>query len=208
MHWYYIPDLLPPVYRQIKSMFAVADAEDIELRQYLAINEQVLANFFIQTCDIATIEYWEQLLGIELYGFETIQQRRDLIILYLTNSTLITDLYVKKVLTDMFGAGNFVYEHDPNNPFILRLQVDNTSDDAARRFIQWFTRVCPAHVFWTAGRTESLPMDLCATLNYQGMFDSQAVCVEPPPLPVYGVPMGGMMSETSSSTYYLPTELV
>ena len=186
MRWYSIPELLPPVYRQVKSMEAVAQAEDdvlggVEKPQpsYMELTNQILANFFIQTCDLDTIQYWENLLEIELYGTETIEERRAQIILYLSRTQAITDPYAKQVLKDMFGDGNWVYEHDPDNNLILNIEIYNAIDDKVRRFLQWFCRVCPAHVQWRSGRYEELPTEVYQTLNVQSMNESwgQVRCV-------------------------------
>ena len=103
MHWYDLPDLLPPVYRNIKSMFATADAENIELQRFRAFVTRIMDNFFVQTCDVQTIEYWEALLDIKLYGNPTLDERREMILLHLNNSDPITDPFVKQVMHNLFG---------------------------------------------------------------------------------------------------------
>lgn len=204
MRWYHIPELLPPVYRQVKSMFAVADAEDIELRNYLDLTNHVWENFFIQTCDLETIEYWERLLEIDLYGTETIEERRDQIILYLSNNQPITDPYAKEVLKRMFGDGNWTYEHDPDNNLILNIEIRNATDDQQRRFLQWFSRVCPAHIYWKAGRVQQVEMDMAATLNVQGVYNSFVRCVAPPVPPILGIKFGGWLSPDGHKDFFVP----
>ena len=86
MFWFDIADeLLPPVYRAIKDLYAYARTLDTELKESLANMMLVRENFFIQTCDLETIEYWELLLGDELYGEYTIEYSRKQILIDMTN---------------------------------------------------------------------------------------------------------------------------
>ena len=211
MRWYHIPELLPPVYRQVLSMESVAQAEDdvlggVDLEQpsYMELTNHILANFFIQTCDLETIEYWERLLEIELYGTETIEERRDQIILYLSNNQPITDPYAKEVLKRMFGDGNWTYEHDPDNNLILNIEIRNATDDQQRRFLQWFCRVCPAHIYWKAGRVQNVEMEMAATLNVQGVYNSFVRCVAPPAPPILGIKVGGWLSPDNHKDFFIP----
>lgn len=150
MRWYYMPELLPPVYAGIDSMRATAETEDTELRQFYAVRDTILANFFVQTCDVKTLQYWEQLLGIELDGGETIAQRRQMILMYLVANWQITKPYVEKVGIGYFGEGNFSVTYDPDNHLIVDIRMWNSDYNFVRRFVKWFERVCPAHIKWDA----------------------------------------------------------
>lgn len=150
MRWYYMPDLLPPVYAGIESMRATAETEDVELRNFYAIRDSILANFYVQTCDVKTLQYWEQLLEIELDGGETIDQRRQMILMYLIANWQITKPYVEKVGVGYFGEGNFAITYDPDNHLIVDIRMWNSDYNFVRRFVKWFERVCPAHVKWDA----------------------------------------------------------
>lgn len=150
MRWYYMPDLLPPVYAGIDSMRATAETEDAELRQFYAVRDAVMANFYIQTCDVKTLQYWESLLEIELDGGETIEQRRQLILIYLIANWQITKPYVEKIGIEYFGEGNFFMTYDPENHLIVDIRMFNSEYNFVRKFVLWFERVCPAHVQWCA----------------------------------------------------------
>ena len=166
MHWYDLTELLPPVFRNIKSMFSAAFTENIELLQVKSYLKAIADNFFIQTCDVKTLEYWESLLDIKVYGSETIEQRRQAVILHLANNQPITMLYVRKVMTDIFGEGNFELEYDDTTPYTLVLNVFNTTIDNLEKFILWFEQVCPAHMSWMAAHTEKADTD--APVIYAG----------------------------------------
>lgn len=149
MHWYDLTNLLPPVFRNIKSMFAAADSENTELLKIQVISGKISENFYIQTCDNATLQYWESLLNIQIFDGETTEERREDILRHLTNNQPITEPYVKQVLTDTFGAGNYEIYHTPDNNLEVHISVyDADSYDKVDSFFRWFSVVCPAHILW------------------------------------------------------------
>lgn len=150
MRWYDLPGLLPPIYDGIESMHETAQTENTELLSLYAVRDSILANFYVQTCDVKTLQYWEQLLEIELDGGETIDQRRQMILLYLVSNWQITKPYVEEVGIGYFGEGNFSITYDPDNHLIVDVRMWNSDYNFVRRFVKWFERVCPAHIKWDA----------------------------------------------------------
>jgi hypothetical protein len=149
MKWFDIPDeLLPPVYRAIKDMYAYARSLDTELREFRVYMQHILRNFFVQTCDLQTIEYWENLLGIVLFGDETIEERRQNILLYLNNASPTTEAYVRSVLAKTFGEDNYDLWFDVanDNPYDLHIDIFDADYDSIRRFMYWLLRMCPSHL--------------------------------------------------------------
>lgn len=155
MRWYDLQTLLPPVYAGIKSMYATAESENTELLESKADYAKILENFFIQTCDVSTLEYWENIMGIKLYGDETIESRRQMVLLYLANNWQITKPYVKQRMLELFGVGNYEFEYDEYNNLIVNVRVYDASTNAIKRFLDWFTKVCPAHIRWLYGHVEN-----------------------------------------------------
>lgn len=155
MRWYDLPSLLPPVYYSIKSMHAVADTENTELLSAKSAMESMLDNFFIQTCDVQTLEYWESLIGIKLYGDETIDGRRSMVMLYLANDWQITKPYVTSIMDRLFGHDHYTFEYSAGNNLSVEIRMYDVTTNAIRRFIDFFTEVCPAHVEWGTYHTEN-----------------------------------------------------
>lgn len=154
MHWYHLKDLLPPVFSSIKVVSSCAITEDIELQKILVVAKQILDNFFVQTCNEDTLRYWESLLNIKLYGEETIQERRDAILLRLANNQPITMPYVEQVMFDMFGDGNYEFKIDEENPYVIYFGVYETDFKRLDTFTRWFETVCPAHLQWYSEHIE------------------------------------------------------
>lgn len=162
MKWFDIPDeLLPPAYRAIKDMYAYARSLDTELRDFVVYLKRILDNFFIQTCDLKTLEYWEELLQIVLYGDETIEERRENILLYLNNASPTTEPYVRSVLNRLFGEENYdlYFDVENNKPYDLHIEIRDTDINSINRFMQWFNRMCPAHILWNSEHTETAQAD-------------------------------------------------
>lgn len=155
MRWYNLQDLLPTVYANIKSMYATAETENTELLNVRLSIRQILENMYIQTCDLETLEYWERTIGIELYGDETEESRRCMVLLYLADNWQITKPYVESVMLELFGEGNFVFEYDFNNNLVVKIKMFDVTTNAIRRFMNWFQTVCPAHIMWGAYHTEN-----------------------------------------------------
>jgi hypothetical protein len=155
MRWYNLQDLLPPVYAGVKSMYATAETENTELLNVRLSIRQILENMYIQTCDLETLEYWERTIGIELYGDETEESRRRMVLLYLADNWQITKPYVESVMLELFGEGNFVFEYDFNNNLVVKIKMFDVTTNAIRRFMNWFQTVCPAHIMWGAYHTEN-----------------------------------------------------
>lgn len=155
MRWYDLQTLLPTVYAGIKSMYATAESENTELLEAKADYTKILDNFFVQTCDVTTLEYWENIVGINLYGDETIESRRQMVLLYLANNWQITQPYVKQRMLELFGVGNYSFEYHQDNHLIVNVLIQDATTNAIRRFIDWFTKVCPAHIQWLYGHTEN-----------------------------------------------------
>lgn len=175
MRWYDLQTLLPPVYAGIKSMYATAESENTELLESKADYAKILENFFIQTCDVSTLEYWENIMGIKLYGDETIESRRQMVLLYLANNWQITKPYVKQRMLELFGVGNYEFEYDEYNNLIVNVRVYDASTNAIKRFLDWFTKVCPAHIRWLYGHienTQAANYISCGTTSHESVTTS------------------------------------
>lgn len=175
MRWYDLQNLLPPVYAGIKSMYATAESENIELLEAKADNTKILDNFFVQTCDITTLEYWERIIGIPIYGDETIESRRKMVLLYLANNWQITRPYVRQRMLDLFGVGHYSFEYDPNNHLIVNIKITDTTASAIKRFLDWFVKVCPAHIQFRYGHTEGTEAQnyiSCGTASHESVTTS------------------------------------
>lgn len=170
MHWFSIPELLPPAYRQVKAMEAVADSEDAELRQSLQWTERVLSNFFVETCDALTIAYWEALLSINPEPGQTLEERRTIVMATLNARKPITMISVREMMDNIFGAGNYVFKIDENNPLKVVIGLEGASYSQQSSFLSWFYKVCPAHLLINLTNQQTL-----SNSNYISAFGAPMV---------------------------------
>ena len=151
MLWFDIPDeLLPPAYQAIKDMYAGTRTLDTELRDFLTTMYYIRRNFFVRTCDTPTVDEWISLLAIPLYGGETLEDKRNLILLYLNNQKPATEPYFRSMMDKLFGEGGYTLEIDPDDPLKVNIEFIERDPLQIQQFGDWFIRMVPAHILWYA----------------------------------------------------------
>lgn len=176
MVWFDIPDeLLPPVYRNIKDMYAYARSLDTELRNLLVQMGLVQKNFFIQECDAQTLQDWIALLRIPLYGGEAEQEKRDLVLLYLNNQKPASEPYFRYMLEELFGPEGYKLEIDPYDPLTISIDFIDARPLEIRRFGDWFVRMVPAHIAWLASLV--MPSECIVNCTNTSLSTDFATCV-------------------------------
>lgn len=174
MIWYTLTELLPPIYRQIKAMFATADAENAELLDLAGDAEAVQSNFFVQTCDAQTLEHYESLLLLVPYDESNIDARRADVLAALNNSTRYTMPYLMERLNDIFGAGNWnAYTEQVENPAMppsrggfktgtkLYIFTSNPFDGTIYRLNGVLNQILPCHVLRDISEKTAAKADVC-----------------------------------------------
>lgn len=152
MLWFDIPDeLLPPAYSSIKDMYAYARTLDTELRNFLYVMYYIRGNFFVQTCDTETLTQWIALLNIPLYGGESTEEKRELVLMYLNNQKPATEPFFRSMLDQFFGSGNYTYEIPQDDPLSVVINFTHPDYILVRRFGDWFVRMVSAHILWKLG---------------------------------------------------------
>ena len=71
---------LPDWFKPVLEYIAIMQGYAVELSGYEQTAQQIEQNFFIQTCDLATIQMWERLLHLSVRYGDTIDFRRERII--------------------------------------------------------------------------------------------------------------------------------
>lgn len=155
MIWYSLKDLLPPIYRAIKSIFETAETENIELQKAVEDAEKVLANFFVQTCDESTLSHLEWLLGITPFDISNIDIRREDVLSAMNNATRFTMPFLIEQLNIIFGKGGFYQtycedKYTQSMPLkygrVLHIHLRNPFADTIHRLNFLLNRILPCHV--------------------------------------------------------------
>lgn len=162
MRWFDIAEeLLPPVYKAIKDMYAYAKSLNTEFLNWVSYLERILNNFFIQRCSVQTLEYWEDLLDISLNGDETIEERRIKVLEYLNNIYPTSEPYVRSVIERMFPEEEYHlwFNVENNNPFDLNIDIFTTNTTELNKFKEWMRKMCPAHLLQIIAKAERVEIE-------------------------------------------------
>ena len=144
-----LAELLPSYYDGIRETNELMSAESSLLDELDAQMRAVMDNQFIMTCDIPTLEFWEQVLNI-LHdpATETTRFRRERIINRISSRPPFTLLWLRRRLDMLVGAGNYEIRFDYDRQ---RLELESAVDNYMyfREMIITVTRVLPANVIFT-----------------------------------------------------------
>ena len=91
----------------IKDIANILEVNGIELRRLYLQAIQVNSNFAIETCDLATIEQWEELLSIYPTPEETIEDRRKNIYAAINSQSPYDINVLKGKLNSMLGIDGY-----------------------------------------------------------------------------------------------------
>ena len=137
--------LLPPYFKAVKDLIELVKTEDIELSRLESYILQTWDNFYIQTCDEATLEYHEALLRITALSNDDIEFRRLRILNRYNNLAPITLVTLKERLNLLVGFDNYIIGLDYNN-YNLSLLVKTNQYVAMTEILNMLTFMVPAHL--------------------------------------------------------------
>lgn len=150
---------LPMWFKPVLEYIAIMRAYAAPLSGMENTAETIKQNFFIQTCDMATIEYYEKLFGITVRYGDTDEYRRERLMNRFNQTVPYTVWHLKERLTELFGSA-YSLEVDEEN---LWIKIFVTSDrygavDLVRDLIfDWV----PAHLYVYSNQevTNYIPSD-------------------------------------------------
>lgn len=116
--------LLPEYFSSVQEFEAIMTAYGYEFDKLSAEALQVYLNYFIQTCDLATIRMWEKRFNITVRYGDTEDFRRQRLIQKFNQIIPYTYWDLEDRLTQLYGE-DYTLSQDPVN---LTLTVNVTSD--------------------------------------------------------------------------------
>lgn len=145
-----INKLLPNLYNNNIEMNAIANAEDKEFE--LVFEAQIQTNFentFIATADLAGIERFEILFGIEADPeTEDIEFRRQRLWNRLNTTPLFTYRYLRMKLDELIGVGNW-YDILIYNDYTLDIYVTRPGKAWLNELRKLLEKIMPCNIVWT-----------------------------------------------------------
>lgn len=143
MLWFDLQDLLPTVYRNITALFETAKTENIELKTVLDVTDSIRDNFFIQTCNIPTLQYYERLLDIQPLSGNTVEERRTRVLEELNNRQPYTLPFLKEQMNRLLGADSWTLEVDE---LVIKFTIRNVPFENIDSLMIIVNKTKPAHV--------------------------------------------------------------
>lgn len=103
---------LPEWFKPVIEYIAIMEAYGYILDKYSVDAQEISKNFFIQTADVETIEWWEKTLGLTVLPDYTMDYRRSRIIQRFAQKAPFTVWDLKDRLDAMFGE-DYTMSIDP-----------------------------------------------------------------------------------------------
>lgn len=137
-------EILPQYFRSIIEFREIMSIDSNVMEELDKNTNQVNLNFFIQTCDTATIKVYENLFGITYKPGETLEYRR-LRILQLYNVIApFSEGFLRNQLTEMFGDD---YTMDVDSVGCsLKVIISSSRYGAVDLFYNLILDIVPAHL--------------------------------------------------------------
>lgn len=162
---------LPDYFKPVLEFIQIMRAHGYALDQLDSNIQSIYDNFFIQTCDVATLSYYEGLLGILPGVNDTIDFRRQRVVQQLSLVPRFDINWLNDKLTELYG---------PNGYDLTVSSVDSTLDinitsgtyAALQLFYDFIWAVLPAHIAISTEQNVSttIPIPL-----YTGAYASSTV---------------------------------
>ncbi|MCL1866152.1 MAG: YmfQ family protein [Oscillospiraceae bacterium] len=152
----YLAELLPPYFRSVKDFIALMSTEQIELERFQKYILRVWNNLYVQTCDITTLRYHENLLGIFIQPDDTLEVRRARILNRYNTMLPITSVSLRLRLDTLLGTGNWELSTDYPN-YTVSVTFLNVAESLVYEAINMMIQMLPAHLSLIFVITDTVP---------------------------------------------------
>jgi len=136
----------PAWYRNVREMDALWHTWGVLLDRLKADIQQVLDNYFLPSCDEATIEFWEEFMNIEFAVPHTLEYRRRYIMTHFSGFGKCSATQIKNIVKQYTGFGAVVRfeecDAEGNHQLIVVMENGDTEDV----YLIILEKVVPAHI--------------------------------------------------------------
>ena len=98
---------LPVWFKPVLEYIAIMRGGSEELGRFDETAEQIRLNDHVQTADEATVSYWEQLLGITPVPGDTLEYRRERVLMRINQTVPYTISHLADALRELFGPTGY-----------------------------------------------------------------------------------------------------
>lgn len=167
---------VPKCYSDVRELEAIYNVETNQLSNIEAQIFQVYDNYFVQHSDMATIRDWENTLKITANPNESIEQRREKVLIKLSSTVPFNELYMRNLLSNHIENYNITIDSVLNTLTIVLLDNDVSMLDFIHAML---ISIIPAHIdfrIYLGLSIDTYPNEYygCAT-NQATIYDNYAV---------------------------------
>lgn len=138
-------DQLPGWFKPVLEYIAIMHGGSVELARLDEDAEQIRLNDHIQTADATTIRYWERFLGIASSAGDTLDYRRDRVMMRINQTVPYTVWHLRERLTELYGE-DYTLEVNPEECWI-RIIVTSDRYGAISLLHDLIYSYVPAHLY-------------------------------------------------------------
>ena len=136
--------ILPEYFRPILELQEIMEAEGEAAEEVERAVDRIFDNCFIQTCDEATLAYYERLLQISNIG-ATLEERRRILLLQWNMESLYTLPKLKEFLASAVGEDNYEIKCFYNE-YLVKIWISSQTAVMLRNLYNTIFRMTPAHI--------------------------------------------------------------
>lgn len=138
-------DQLPGWFKPVLEYIAIMHGGAVELARLDEDAEQIRLNDHIQTADASTLRYWERFLGIVSSAGDTLEYRRERILMRINQTVPYTIWHLRDRLRELFGE-DYTLEVNPAECWI-RIIVTSDRYGAISLLHDLIYSYVPAHLY-------------------------------------------------------------
>ena len=138
-------DQLPDWFKPVLEYIAIMYGGSVELARLDEDAEQIRLNDHIQTADASTLRYWERFLGIASSAGDTLDYRRERILMRINQTVPYTIWNLRDRLTTLYGE-DYTLEVNPAECWI-RIIVTSDRYGAISLLHDLIYSYVPAHLY-------------------------------------------------------------
>ena len=138
-------DQLPGWFKPVLEYIAIMHGGAVELARLDEDAEQIRLNDHIQTADASTLQYWERFLGIVSSAGDTLEYRRERILMRINQTVPYTIWHLRDRLRELFGE-DYTLEVNPAECWI-RIIVTSDRYGAISLLHDLIYSYVPAHLY-------------------------------------------------------------
>ena len=137
-------EILPEYFRPLLEFQEIMEAEGEAAEEVERTADRLSDNCFTQTCDEATLAYYERLLQISNIG-ATLEERRRILLLQWNMESLYTLPKLKEFLASAVGEDNYEIKCFYNE-YLVKIWISSQTAVMLRNLYNSIFRMTPAHI--------------------------------------------------------------